>query len=717
MRIGMRQTGFSVTIICSAILIGLVLVAYHAAPENTFHFDDYPNIVTQAALQIERANPSALLGAALGGAHPTRPVANLTLAFDWWRGGGSPRPFQWTNLLIHVMGALLVFALFRMALALQRSPGDRFLAVSALFGAAWWALHPIQVQAVTYIIQRMASLSAVLVVAAVLAYIHGRRDPVRRWRWVAVAALCSLLAALTKENAWVLPVLILLAEFSLVRTAGRLVRSRLDVVLILVPVFAGLYLLGALATETGPISDWIRGTYQRRAFTMEERLLTQPRVIVFHFSQLIWPLPGRFSIEHAFSLSRNLFTPVMTLPALMLVCVWISVGLWCLASPVRRVAGFFILWVPLTLAIESSIIGLELVFEHRMYLPTVGIAGLLAIGFRWVLTRTTASFKAATVALCTASIAGLLVSTLVRVPEWASDVTLMERAYDRTPKSPRVIGNLGAAYLNAGKLETAGDLLQRATELDPEWPQAWYNLATWHARLRHTVAAEAAYRRALQLTPESALTWQSLGDLYRESGQARKATMAYGEALRIAPQRTDALRRRGRLLSDAFGQHDAALRDLNQARMLGGNSYSLLVDRGAVLGRLSRAMEAVADFTAAIRLKPQEPRAYYNRGLTYLNIGDNDAARQDFSTAVQFDPFYADAYVGLASVSLMQGRPAEARAGFEHALSLDPDHVDARFNLGVTMEVIGDLDTALMHYRKACADGHQRACAKYQQDE
>ncbi len=696
--------------IAAAALVGLVLIAYHAAPDNGFHFDDYANIVEQEALHAEEPHPAALIEASLGGRHPQRFVANVTLAFDWWRGDGSPRPFQWTNLLVHLIGALLVFALLRNVLLIRGPGGDALVAASAFFGAAWWALHPIQVQAVTYIVQRMASLAAVFVIAAVLAYVHGRMNPDRRWRWMTVAAVCGLLAAFTKENAWILPLLILLAEFGLVRNSGSLVRSRADWALILVPLGIGLYLATSLWGGMGPFAEWVQRGYENRSFTLEERLLTQPRVIVFYFSELIWPLPGRFSIEHAFPVSRSLFDPVTTLPAILLVCAWIGCGLWCLVSPARRLAGFFILWVPLTLAVESSVIALELVFEHRMYLPSVGIAGLLALAVRWSLSRTAIPARVGTVTLCVALLLALTVATLMRVPEWSSNVTLLERAYRHAPDSPRVIANLGVAYMNADRLDEAGDFLERSIELDPEAAKNWYNLAMWRAKTGQADAAVAAYRRTLELAPESVPAWQGLGDVYRDSGLAGEARAAYDQALRISPQRAETLRRRGRLLSDAFTEHEAALRDLDRALSIDSNDYQARLAMGVVLGRLGRLGEAIEEFTAAIGLQPQNPQAYYDRGLTHFRGNDYAAAREDFSAAATLDPAFADAYVGLASVSLVEGDYADARAGFERALSLDPDHAHARFNLGVVLQALGDPEGALAHFDEACAAGHARAC-------
>lgn len=696
--------------ILAAMLVGLVLVAYHAAPDNGFHFDDYANIVEQESLHVDEPGMRAFSDAALDSIHPQRIVANLTLAFDWWRGGGSPRAFQWTNLLIHVLGALLVFALLKTSLETRKS--NAILAACAFFGAAWWALHPIQVQAVTYIVQRMASLAAVFVIAAVLAYVKGRLDHGKRGRWMSLAVVCGVLAAFTKENAWILPLLLLLAEFGVVRDSGNLIRNRVDRALILVPAAVALYLGVSLASGAGPFAEWVQGAYEGRSFTLGERLLTQPRVIVFHFSQLAWPLPDRFSIEHAFPLSRGLFDPVTTLPAILLVCGWIGLGIWCLLSPARRLAGFFVLWVPATLVVESSVIGLELVFEHRMYLPSVGIAGLLAMALHWSLSRAARAARAAAATFSVALLAALLVATLARVPMWSSDVMLLEQARRHAPDSPRVAGNLGVAHMNAGRLDEARDFLRQAVELDPEWPKGWYNLALWRTKTGNFIAAETAFTRTLELAPTSVPAWLGLGDLYRDTGRPRDARAAYSEALRVAPDRTDVLRRRGRLLSEALDDHEAALRDLDAALAAGPDDYALRLDRGAVLGRLGRTSDAVREFTLAIEHRPENPRAYYDRGLTHLRGNDRDAARQDFATAARLDPSFADAYIGLGSMSLIDGDYSAARDGFERALSLEPGNAHARFNLGVALDFMGDRPGALAQFERACAGGHPRACRR-----
>jgi hypothetical protein len=174
---------------------------------------------------------------------------------------------------------------------------------------------------------------------------------------------------ISKETAAIVPFLVLLAEFGVLRQGQAIVRGRLDSVMLSLPVVVAVLITLDILSGTGPLAGNFLPGYENRDFTLSERLLTQPRVIGFHFSQIFWPLPGRFSLEHDFAASTGLLTPATTLVAMLGVASWCAIGVWALFRPSLRMMGFFLLWVPATLVIESTIIPLEMVFEHRMSGP------------------------------------------------------------------------------------------------------------------------------------------------------------------------------------------------------------------------------------------------------------------------------------------------------------------------------------------------------------
>ena len=306
---GLRETVRPVLL--GLILVCLVLVAYHEAPDNGFHLDDSDNITRHGPVRMQRFSLEGLRQAWEKPFLPRRPLPSLTFAVDWWRGGGQPRAFQWTNVAIHATAALVLMLLLREILRAWKRVGTALGAdLAAACAAAAWALHPIQAQAVCYIVQRMALLATLFSILAVWLYLRGRLAAVPRRRYLYwLAALASLvLGLLSKEVAVLTLGLVLLLEIGLCRVRPLSLRHSLDRVLLIAVVLAFVVMIADLVGG-GPLAGWLEPRYGLRRFTLAERLMTQPRVVFFHLSQIVLPLPSRFSIEHGFPLSTSLLTP------------------------------------------------------------------------------------------------------------------------------------------------------------------------------------------------------------------------------------------------------------------------------------------------------------------------------------------------------------------------------------------------------------------------
>lgn len=515
------------------VLISLVAVTYRPTLDNGFQFDDRPNITLNPAVHAQGSTPEALWRAAFESPLARRPLPYVTFALDWWRGGGEPRAFQQTNLALHALNAVLVFALLVEILSAARGCRDRTVAAAALGGSALWAAHPIQVQAVTYIVQRMTMLAAGFTLLSVVLYLRGRRSAGRRTATVLILAsvLAMLAGAASKENAWVTPVLLLLGELAVVRQGRpRIVSAVEGRVLLTLALAAGALLLATLA-GVGPLERFLAPAYEGRPFTMGERLLTQPRVVLFHLSQIFWPLPSRFSIEHDFVVSVSLLDPPVTLLAIGLVVLAAAAGLWGLTRRRTRLPAFFLLWLPVTLALESSFVGLEMIFEHRMYLPSVGLAGLAGLGLlalgrrgRWT-GLTTAGVTALLVAL-------LAIATARCLPAWRTPVTLAERSVRHAPRSARAWAGLGQAFLEAGKPGQAESALRQALTLEPENRHALEYLGVIRFDGGRLAEAGDLLRRALAQGSPSPSLYNHLGELELARGHFAPAERWFGLAAR-----------------------------------------------------------------------------------------------------------------------------------------------------------------------------------------
>ncbi len=512
-------------VVLPSVLLMLVGAAFHSALDNDFHFDDEESITRHGPVRIQRLTGAALWRAASESFIPTRPLPSATFAVDWWRGNGSPGPFQWTNLCLHAANSLLVLGLF--VLVMRTVLGVSAMAIwPSFFGAALWSVHPIQVQAVTYVVQRMAELSALGTIGAVGCYLLARRPNGSRL-WFVMAGFFALIGILSKENAWVTPVLILLAEYTVVRHGQKLFQRRSDFAVMGFFGAAAAYLVFDLLAH-GMVTRWaeVYTGYDGRGFSLKERLLTQPRVILFHFSQLLWPLPGRFSPEHDFELSRHLLQPLSTIFALLAAVFWLGVGVALALKRNARAIGFFMLWVPCTLVIESTVIPLEMVFEHRMYLPLVGVFGLISLAAAYVMSRwwsRSGWVRLAGSLLFASVLAGLIASTNKVVPNWRNSLSLYRTAVAHAPGSSRAWGNYGVALLKAGETAEARSALERAIALNSADTKVVENYAVLLMDEGELVKARSLLHGLLRTDRVEPSVYNHLGELALKSGDYASA--------------------------------------------------------------------------------------------------------------------------------------------------------------------------------------------------
>ena len=511
---------------CFALLVAaMALLAYRAASGGAFQLDGMVRIVDNAAVRMEHLTWSALARAA--GSYETRPIPMMTLAIDWWRGQGEPPAFFATNLLMHALNGMLVFALLSLLLAQWRpetTPLNRQLA--STIGATLWTVHPLASQGVVYIIQRMTSMAAAGVLLAAIGYILFRtRTGKARWSGAIIGLFGGLIGWWSKENAWILPLLLLLIEYGVARRPPRWAVARWwDRVFSLLLVGGALYILVDRGSGSGPLFRHFAGNYSTRPFTMAERVLTQPRVIFFYLGQFLYPAPARLSIEHDFVISTSLFSPPSTLFAVTGMLIWIGAGVTALFRARGRPWAFLALWPLVNLAIESSFVPLELVFEHRMYLPMVGLCGLAALGLLTGLEHAhTTRLRTAVVAVAAALALLLQQATHARVQIWNDPVALWTGALDHAPTSARPRVSLAAAYMKRKEYQRAERLLLEAIGLDEQDVFAHTKLGVVFTFTNRLPLAVHALERAVQLDPARAESHGNLGFAYLWLGQVDRA--------------------------------------------------------------------------------------------------------------------------------------------------------------------------------------------------
>ncbi len=360
-----------------AIASVLTVLVYWTGLHGPFLLDDNANLKAIPDWLAGNLGLNSLLferGAGVLG----RPLSMASFAFNAWLGGYTPFSLKLGNLVIHLLCGWAIFGL--LTRLLLRDPNMR--ARASLFAAviaAVWLLHPLHASTVLYAVQRMAQLSTLFILLGLWLYVALRERlewepslPAAAGLLLGVPAMTAL-AFLSKENGILLPLLCAVVELSYFNGNKRPAPVR---------AFHALYTLFPALTGTALFAlrpERIIGGYAGRDFTFLQRMLSQPRALCDYLWKLVVPNPPRMGVyTDDFVVSTGLFAPATTLVAiLVLFVISIAAWRWRKALPGLFFGWFFFLAAH---ALEAGPIPLELYFEHRNYLPSVGIlVALVAI--------------------------------------------------------------------------------------------------------------------------------------------------------------------------------------------------------------------------------------------------------------------------------------------------------------------------------------------------
>jgi hypothetical protein len=300
-----------------------------------------------------------------------RVISFFTLALNYYFGGFNVFGYHLVNFIIHVASGIFLYWFLMLTFNLP-SLEENYGGISyqvALFSGLIFISHPIQTQSVTYVVQRMASMAGMFYLLSMVLYVKGRLSTGRpRILYFGGVVLTYLMGVFSKENAAILPVFIALYEFYFFQRLDLSPKGRK----ILFGLVGALLILGALGLIIWGrrYFNLIIEGYEYRTFSMSERVLTQFRIVLYYVTLLIYPHPSRLNLDYDFPISKTILDPPTTLVSVLLVVALIGYSIW--TAKKRPVISFCILWYFGNLVIESSIFPLEMAYEHRLYLPSVG---------------------------------------------------------------------------------------------------------------------------------------------------------------------------------------------------------------------------------------------------------------------------------------------------------------------------------------------------------
>ena len=417
-----------------------------ARSSGQLFFDDYPNIVLNLGVKLEKLSWESLNLAWSSGNSGQfgRPISQLSFALNYFISGFSPFAFKLTNLIIHCLNGLLIYLLGYQildSLRLRLNLGNVHLYAAVV--AVAWMIHPVQLTSVLYVVQRMTSLSALFVLAALILHVMARRSNGGHWVTIIYFVLAWVvlwpLSIFSKETGVLLPGFVIAYELIVRRSE----RGGLDALGRGVLALTTLLLLGLIPYLASPFGQWILSGYEIRSFSLVERLLTEARIIWEYQYWTVFPRLELFALFHDdIALSTSLFDPWVTLPAVAGI-VGMSIGVLVVSRRMPLLA-FGIAWFLIGHSLESTFIPLELAHEHRNYLPLFGIL-LLPVGLLNSLAAKPGVRRTVVVSITVAILAYLAVVTSMRSGMFANEQIRTQLEAQFHPDSARTNYEAGRA--------------------------------------------------------------------------------------------------------------------------------------------------------------------------------------------------------------------------------------------------------------------------------
>lgn len=697
------------------LFLASAFLLYFPAMRGPFVFDDIYFILDNPNIELRSLSFQGLWAAAASG----RPLTTLSFALNHLAGGFDPSGFHAVNTAVHALTAF--FFLFLALRTLVFSGYGKNARKAAFFAAFLFLCHPLATQSVSYISQRSNAMCAMFFILSLLLYVEARIKKPGPGRTVLYAGCVTagLAAFLSKENAATLPIFILLYEWLFFRRAdlpwlkaqsmpiawgillmaaagsafvGRgsvhpglfaafavlasaalymtLKRRRADsaasraknaeraIEIILSASLAALAL--AVWMEARPVAAILHDYKNIAPITCYQRLLTEARVVFLYLGLYLLPLPNLLSVSHDTPVSTGLFSHPSTIAAILALS-----GILFYAVKIRKkwpLPVFAVFMYFGNLAIESSVLPLHLVFEHRAYLP---IMFLCLVCASWIFSK----FPRHATAILTVLALLLGVSAFMRNRVWADDLALWNDAVKKAPNDAMAHNNLGIALAKRGRTREAAASFTLAMATDNSLMDAPYNLGLVYRETGRTEDALAMFRRALAIRDDYVFAHNDLGLTLMDLGRMREAELHFRKALAWNPYFAKAMNNLGTLLLDRglFADASAMFR---QALDVAPGFVQARINLGIVLLQQGKAKEAAIDLEKAVSDQPGNAEALSQFGNALLHSGDTVGAVSRLRKAVLLDPKNADTRNSLAVALTTQGRNLESIVEYRQALEL-----------------------------------------------
>ena len=644
------------------------------------------------------------------------PVVYTSFWLEHKLWGLAPLGYHAVNVLLHLVNVLLIWRLL-----------GRLAAPGAWTVAAVFAVHPLHVESVAWVIERKDVLSALFYLTAALTWIRFTEAP-RPGRYLLALGLFTA-GLLSKSIVVTLPAALLIWHWW---QAGRITRTDLTR---LAPFFAV-----ALAVTAADLAFYSSREPLALGYSLVERVLIAARALWFYAGKLLWPtdLIVIYPLWEISAADRVAWTYVLGAAALAAL-LWFGRERFG-RGPLAGVLFFAVTLSPVLGFVDYGYMQFSLVADRFQYLAGLGVLAVLVGAAAQGASRLQASRKRLAAGGLAVVLALLGAQTWMQARIWRDGVTLFSHIVAYNPDARDAHLNLVGPLADAGRLDEALAAARIGVERRPDNADAHTNLGSVLVRLERWDEADAVLRTALGLDPRHPGLHQNLGEALRRRGRYGEAIEMYGNALDADPDLALAHGGLGIALFES-GRHDEALAALDRALALepdgpSAGNISLFAGRAArAAGRLDAAeahfrraaalepegvaplmelsnvlaargerAEAVEHLRRARQAQPNDPATLHNIGERLRQAGRRDEALASYREALSIDPDFASAHVGIGAALLDLERHDEALASLERGISLDagaPTAAAAHYLAGRTLLGLGRDDEAAAHFERA----------------
>ncbi|NWF98113.1 MAG: tetratricopeptide repeat protein [Nitrospirae bacterium] len=576
------------------LIILAVFVAYSNSFNADFTFDDLRNITENKSIRDLGHFLKELIYKPLN--LSSRYFGYLTLAVNFKLHKFEVYGYHLINFLIHLSTSILVYAFIVFTFKtpyLKESKLKEYNKIIAFFSGLLFAVHPIQTQAVTYIIQRFASLATFFYLLSIIFYIRWRlleQDvsygyaKFKKNFFYFLCLISIFMAMKTKEISFTIPLIIIIYELLFFKgnVKKRLLKLLpLIMTILIIPLtFIKSHTVYKIAVNN--IDAIIR---LETEVSRWDYLFTQFRVLITYLRLMFFPVNQ--NLDYDYPLYHSFFSLEVFLSFIFLLAIFFA-GLFLLifyrkTSPHLLIISFGIFWFFITISVESSFIPiLDLIYEHRMYLPSIGLIIAFCIGIfnlansyhnKWVFSE-----KAVIISLTIISLV-LMTATFNRNKVWSNNISLWEDVVKKSPQKARPHYNLGTVYLE----------------------KYFKEKTTFNEYLLNNAIKE--FNLAIRLNPKHAGAYNNLGNAYIIKGMIDKAIESYEASLKLKPDNLDAI----------------------------GNLGNIYLHKGLI----DKAIEC---YLLILKSKPDNADAHFNLGIAYFKKQENNEALKEFQTALKLNP-------------------------------------------------------------------------------